>query len=98
MGKFIKYGSFRSFTKSINENTDYAEGDLGYNPAEIIRRINKAILWVNINEVGRDYADGLANVDIYGSMKLDLKQCAQMGLKSYFTQNSWLLKAMKRLD
>jgi hypothetical protein len=84
MGKFIKYGSFRSFTKSINENTDYAEGDLGYNPAEIIRRINKAILWVNINEVGRDYADGLANVDIYGSDEIRPKTMCTDGTKIIF--------------
>lgn len=67
MGKFIKYGSFKSFVKSVNENenSDYDVEDLGYDPVEISRRINKAIIWMNIRKA--DYADLLANVDIYGS-------------------------------
>jgi len=86
MSKFIKYGSFKSFIKSINENedADYTEDDLGYDPVEISRRINKAIIWVNVSEVGRDYADGLAKVDIYGSDAIRPKTMCTDGTRIIF--------------
>jgi hypothetical protein len=84
MGKFIKYGSFKSFIKSINENedADYTEDDLGYDPVEISRRINKAIIWMNIRKA--DYADLLSNVDIYGSDEIRPKTMCTDGKRIIF--------------
>jgi hypothetical protein len=84
MGKFIKYGSFKSFVKSINESedADYMENDLGYDPVEISRRINKAIIWMNINKA--DYADLLSNVDIYGSDEIRPKTMCTDGRRIIF--------------
>jgi hypothetical protein len=84
MGKFIKYGSFKSFIKSINENedADYTEDALGYDPVEISRRINKAIIWMNIRKA--DYADLLSNVDIYGSDEIRPKTMCTDGKRIIF--------------
>jgi hypothetical protein len=86
MGKFIKYGSFKSFVKSINENEDtyYTEDDLGYDPFEITAKIERAILWINVSEVGRDYADALAHVDVYGSDQINPKTMCTDGTRIIF--------------
>jgi hypothetical protein len=84
MGKFIKYGSFKSFIKSINENedADYAENDLGYDPVLISRKINKAIIWMNLRKA--DYADLLSNIDIYGSDEIRPKTMCTDGKRIIF--------------
>lgn len=86
MGKFIKYGSFETFIKSINENEedelDYDPEELGYDPIAISRRINKAIIWMNIRKA--DYADLLASVDIYGSDQLNPKTMCTDGKRIIF--------------
>lgn len=80
MGKFIKYRSFKSFVKSVNESED-AEG-LGYDPVEIKRRIGRAIIWLNIRL--EEYAEPLANVDIYGSDKINPKTMCTDGKRIIF--------------
>lgn len=84
MGKFIKYGSFKSFIKSINENedADYFESDLGYDPVEISRRINRSIIWMNLQKA--DYADLLSNIDIYGSDAIRPKTMCTDGKRIIF--------------
>lgn len=80
MGKFIKHRSFKSFVKSVNESED-AEG-LGYDPVEIKRRIGRAIIWLNIRL--EEYAEPLANVDIYGSDKINPKTMCTDGKRIIF--------------
>jgi hypothetical protein len=84
MGKFIKYGSFKSFIKSINENedADYSESNLGYDPVEISRRINRSIIWMNLRKA--DYADLLSNIDIYGSDAIRPKTMCTDGKRIIF--------------
>jgi hypothetical protein len=84
MSKFIKYGSFKSFIKSINENedADYSESNLGYDPIEITKRINRSIIWMNLRKA--DYADLLSNIDIYGSDAIRPKTMCTDGKRIIF--------------
>jgi hypothetical protein len=80
MGKFIKHRSFKSFVKSVNESED-TEG-LGYDPAEIKRRVSRAIIWLNIRL--EEYAEPLSTVDIYGSSKINPKTMCTDGRRIIF--------------
>ena len=80
MGKFIKHRSFKSFVKSVNES-EGAEG-LGYDPVEIKRRISRAIIWLNVRL--EEYAEPLANVDVYGSDKINPKTMCTDGKRIIF--------------
>ncbi len=88
MGKFIKYGSFKSFIKSVNEGfndeMDYDEDEenLGYDPAVVTAKINAAIIWINIKKP--EYAELLSEVDIYGSDKIDPKTMCTDGKRIIF--------------
>ena len=80
MGKFIKHRSFKSFVKSVNESEE-TEG-LGYDPVDIKRRIGRAIIWLNIRL--EEYAEPLANVDVYGSDKINPKTMCTDGKRIIF--------------